>query len=71
MLNENIKSIPGGIGFGKIGKLLGAGFAGVLSATKKLGSKIGSLAKGTFSKLASVTKIIGGGIFKGIGKTLS
>ena len=71
MLNENIKSIPGGIGFGKIGKLLGAGFAGVLSVTKKLGSKIGSLAKGTFSKLASVTKIIGGGIFKGIGKTLS
>ena len=71
MLNENIKSIPGGIGFGKIGKLLGAGFAGVLSATKKLGSKIGSLAKGTFSKLASVTKIIGGGILKGIGKTLS
>ena len=71
MLNENIKSIPGGIGFGKIGKLLGAGFTGVLSATKKLGSKIGSLAKGTFSKLASVTKIIGGGILKGIGKTLS
>ena len=69
-LNQNIAAIPGGIGLGNVGKMIGVGIKRTLGAVGKLGNKIGSFAKRSLAGIANVSKFLAGGAFKGIAKTL-